>query len=174
MLKAFVKLFEGGDVLFYVLLCLAIILFVAEVFIPSFGIVGLSGMLMTIGAVTERCITGENSSNEILLFIFYIVLLIVAVCLPIKLIYRAVLKRRKKNKTAMVKGNKVPLTEEGNANYSFLVGKVGEVVSDLRPSGKAVFDGKIYEVTTSKEYIYSGATVKAIKVYAQKIVVRKI
>ena len=73
-----------------------------------------------------------------------------------------------------VKNEEVNFTEQGNMDFSFLVGKEGEVVSDLKPSGKVVIDSKIYDVTTSKEYIYSGAKVKVIYVLAQKIVVKKI
>lgn len=174
MFKAFVTLFTQADALFYVLFALTLVLFIAEIFIPSFGIVGIGGFLMGMGAITERCITGNNTSNQILAYIFWIVVLISLVVALIKVIYQLILSRRKMKNTMVVKGNVVPSTEQGNPDFSFLLGKTGVVTSDLKPSGKVQIDGKIYDVTTSKDYIFAGSEVKVIEVYASKVVVKKL
>ncbi len=174
MFKAFLTLFSGADAVFYVLFALAIGLFVLEIFIPSFGISGVAGLLMTVGAITERCITTEVSSTEIIFYIFWCIILIAFVVAVVKIVYNIVKTYRKNKAMIIVKGNKVPTTEEGNPDYSFLLGKCGVVVADLKPSGKAEFDEKVYDVTTTKEYIFAGSRVRVKKVYAQKIVVEKI
>lgn len=174
MFKAFLTLFSGADAVFYVLFALAIGLFVLEIFIPSFGLVGIAGILMTIGAITERCVVQEVSSTEIIFYIFWCIILIVFIVGAVKIVYQLVRNHRKRKAMVTVKGNKVPTTEEGNPDYSFLLGKCGVVVADLKPSGKAEFDEKIYDVTTTKEYIFAGSRVRVKKVYAQKIVVEKI
>lgn len=173
MLNAFVTLFTGADWLFYLLLIISISLFVAEVFIPGFGIAGLGGVLSTVATVTERCVHGNNSSNEILLYILYIVLIISLVSSIVKWIYAIHKAKKNRPKFRIVDGNQIPLTESGNLDYSFLIGKEGEVVSDLHPIGKVNIDGGIYEVTTAKEYIYTGTVVVVEDIFGQRIVVKR-
>lgn len=173
MINAFVTLFTQGDALFYILFVLAIVLLVAEAIIPSFGIIGIGGILMAIGATVSRCLTGDNSTKEIILYIVYILVILLAMIILTKLFHKAHLYRINKKKYAIVDGVKIPLTNEGNLDYSFLLGKEGEVVSDLKPLGKIKIDGNVFEATTTKGYIYSGTLVRVDKVVAQKIIVKK-
>lgn len=173
MKDAFITLFTEADVLFYCLFALSIILLIAEVFIPSFGVVGMGGILSAFGAVAARTVEKNLSKKTTILYIVYIALLIVAIVVLIKLIKKLDDKRKTKTGYAIVDGNKIPLTKDGYLDYSFLVGKEGVVVADLKPSGKVNIDGKIYEVTTTKEYIYSGAAIRVDKVINQRVVVRK-
>lgn len=172
MLNAFVTLFSGADIWFYLLLIFAIGLFVAEVFMPNFTLAGVVGVLMAVGAVTERCLTGTNDSKVIIFYIIYIVAIIALIVATVKVSYRLHIKKVESKKYAIVDGNKIPLTPEGNLDYSFLIGKEGEVVTDLKPSGKVNIEDKIYEVTSTKEYIYTGSYVRVEKVLGQKIIVK--
>ena len=173
MLKAFLTLFTEADVVFYILLALAVMLLVAEVFIPSFGIVGMSGLLAGIGAIIDRCVVIENTKIENVLYIVYIVVLLASVVGIFKLFQKMDKIRKDKKSYAIVDGNKIPLTSDGFLDYSFLVGKEGVVVSDLKPAGKAEIEGKVYEVTATKEYIYSGTHIRVDKIINQRVVVKK-
>lgn len=173
MFKAFITLFTEADVLFFILLALCIALLVAEVFIPSFGIVGLGGLLMGFGAVTIRCTSEGNTPTEIIFYIIYTVLIIFAIVGLVKLIYKFCLVGKSKKRTVTINGNKVPATKDGKPDYSFLVGKSGEVVSDLRPIGKANIEGRIFEVNSDKEYIYTGTIITVVKIEDQRIIVKK-
>ena len=172
MFNAFLTLFTGADWLFYVLLVLAIGLFVAELLIPSFGLTGLGGILLTVSAITQRCTHGKNTANEILCYIVYIILLVIVVVFTTRAIIIAV-KKKSKVKYATVDGNKIPLTKEGNLDYSFLIGSEGEVITDLKPTGKVRFEQGTFEVTSTKEYIYAGAWVRADRIFNGRIIVRK-
>ena len=86
MFEAFVTLFSEADVLFYCLFSIAIILLVAETFIPSFGIVGMGGLLMALGAIVARCVSKKNTTLETVMYVVYIVLLMAVVIGLIKLI----------------------------------------------------------------------------------------
>ncbi len=173
MINAFVTLFSQGDALFYILFALAIVLLIAEAVVPSFGILGLGGILMSAGAIICRCLTGNNSSLQKFLFIVYILLILLLLIVITKLLYKLHQLRINRKKFAIIDGVKVPLTAEGNPDYSFLLGKEGEVVSDLKPLGKIRVDSNVFEATTMKGYIYSGTKVKVDKVIAQKIIVKK-
>ena len=174
MFDAFITLFSQADALFFVLFSLSLLLFVLEIFIPSFGIAGLAGILMTLGAITERCVSGSNSTTQVGFYIFWCVVLLAVVCSLVKFVFVLVRNHKKMKSMMIVKGNPVPSTEQGNPDYSFLIGKSGVVVADLKPSGKAEFDEKVYDVTTTKDYIFAGSRVRVKKVYASKIVVEKI
>lgn len=173
MFKAFVTLFIEADWVFFVLFFLAIGLFVLELFIPNFSIAGFAGIILTLGAITERCTAGENTSNQIIFYIVYITLLTFLSVIIAKSI--VVMVRRKKNriKFAMVDGNKVPLTKEGNLDYSFIIGEEGEVLTDLKPTGKVRFESGTFEATSTKEYIYAGTWVKADRIFNGRIIVNK-
>jgi len=128
MFKAFITLFSEADWLFYVLLVLSVCLLVSELFIPNFSIAGFAGLILGLATVTERCVHGENTSNEILLYMLYIVGLILASVFLVKFITAMVQKKKVKVKYAVVDGNKVPLTKDGKPNYSFLIGEEGEII----------------------------------------------
>jgi membrane-bound serine protease (ClpP class) len=42
------------------------------------------------------------------------------------------------------------------------IGAIGRAVSDLRPSGKANFDGRLTDVVTDGEYILSGTAIVVV------------
>ena len=172
MFNAFLTLFTGADWLFYLLLVLSIGLFVVELIIPSFGLTGLGGILLTVSTITQRCTHGNNTANEILCYILYIVLLIAVTVIIARAIIIA-MKKRSKIKYATVDGNKIPLTKDGNLDYSFLIGSEGEVITDLKPTGKVRFEQGTFEVTSTKEYIYAGAWVRADRIFNGRIIVVK-
>ena len=171
MLNAFITLFSRGGVAFYILFVIALILIICEALESSFGILGLGGILFGFGAIVARCFETDNTSTEIALYVFYIIALLVAAMLIVKLFKRLKRITKRTKAVAEVDGVEVPLTSEGNLDYSFLLGKEGEVVSDLKPLGKVKIDDQIYEATTAKGYIYSGAKIKVDKVIAQRIIV---
>jgi membrane-bound serine protease (ClpP class) len=54
------------------------------------------------------------------------------------------------------------------------VGWTGETVTDLRPAGKAEFDGKVLDVTTEGEFVTKGARVRITAEDGMRVVVREI
>jgi len=52
------------------------------------------------------------------------------------------------------------------------VGEVGEVVSTLRPTGKARFDEKIVDVVAQAEFLDKGTKVEIIEIHGNKVVVK--
>ena len=174
MFEILITLFSEADWLFFALYSLSIMLSIIEIFLPSFGIAGISGVLMLLSAITERCVYGNNSSKEIVFYIIYCILFFAVIVTAVKLIVVKIAKKiRNKTKFAVVDGNKIPLNSDGSLNYSFLLGKEGETITDLKPIGKVKFNEGIFEATTTKEYLYSGTIVKVDKIINQKIVVKK-
>jgi membrane-bound serine protease (ClpP class) len=63
---------------------------------------------------------------------------------------------------------------EEEENYASLVGKTGVADSVLRPSGKAVFDNKVYNVEADGEFVESGRGIVVTKVRGSRITVKRV
>jgi membrane-bound serine protease (ClpP class) len=63
---------------------------------------------------------------------------------------------------------------EGVESYAALVGKIGVTDTVLRPSGKAVFDGKVYDVEADGEFVESGRGILVTKVRGSRFTVRRV
>lgn len=66
-------------------------------------------------------------------------------------------------------------TESGyvsNVNRNELIGKIGVLVTDLRPSGTLLLDGERIDVVSEGNFIMKGTHVKVIKTEGSRIVVR--
>ena len=75
------------------------------------------------------------------------------------------------DKTAVINPDLPPEDEE---NYSALVGKTGTADSVLRPSGRALIDGKIYTVEADNEFVDTGRGVIVTRVRGNRIIVRRV
>lgn len=173
MFEAFVTLFSKADWVFYVIYALAIALFVIKMYFPKYWTLSIAGIIFAVGAITERCMTGNNTATEIVFYIIYSLLLIVIVCALINIVRQLIQIKATRKVMAKVKGNNVPLTPEGNPDYSFLMGKVGMVITDLKPTGKVEIQGAVYEVSSMNDYISAGNIVKVVKVMISRVFVEK-
>ncbi len=173
MFEAFVTLFSEADWVFYVVYAVALALFIIKMYLPKYWILNIAGIILTIGAITERCVTGENTSRQIIFYIIYSILLLILICAVIRLVRQFIQINKTRKIMAKVKGNNVPLTPEGNPDYSFLNGKVGMVVTDLKPTGKVEIQGSIYEVSSMSDYVPAGSIVKVVKVMVSRVFVEK-
>ena len=72
---------------------------------------------------------------------------------------------------AEVKAGRPPEDEE---NFAALVGKIGTSDSILRPSGRAVIDGKVYTVEADGEFVDSGRGIIVTRVRGNRIIVRRV
>lgn len=61
-----------------------------------------------------------------------------------------------------------------NEDNTALIGKCGETVTQLRPAGIALIDGKRVDVVTDGEYLEKGISVKVSDIQGRRIIVEKI
>jgi len=159
---------------------LGVVLIALEVFvIPGFGIAGVSGLILTIGSLVFSMLNNDFfdftfvGSGEV----FTAALVALAGTMGgIGLLF--VLGVRLTNTKAF---SRIALedTQDSSKGYSAnarnvsMLGKTGIAYTILRPSGKAMIDGELYDATTRGNHIEKGETIEVIDDSSNTIKVKK-
>jgi len=163
---AFMDLLIGVSWISVVLFVVGMILVIAEMFQPGFGLFGTFGVLTLIGCIF---VTANTITEGIILTIA-----ITAILLILFFIFLVLLSRGKiPGKLILEQAEKKEDGYVGTADYNNFIGKTGLVTSICRPVGSAYFDGKRLEVVTMGEFIEKGASVEVIEVEGNRVVVKE-
>lgn len=144
-----------------VLILLGIALLVAEIFIPSFGITGLLGIISIIGGIV---LTASSVGQGIVMFL--VILIVVMVLMFFS--YRYVVTR----KSSLILTD-VLNEETSDADLKFFLKKRGVALTILRPAGKGDFDGVRLDVMTEGDFIKKGTGIIVSRIEGKKIFVRE-
>lgn len=154
-----------------VMLCIiiGIALLVFELFMPGVGIAGISGTLLLAGAVALLWFR-----HGAMVGVFALVCFLFIVFVTVAFIVRAYSKKggrfNKKFGLSGASGKESSIEKE----LADLIGKEGEALCALRPSGTALIEGKRYNVISNNAFIEKGAKIKIVDVDGVKIVVENI
>ena len=145
-------------------LLLGALLLAAEVFLPGFGLPGISGIVLVIaGVVLAWMAFGPLVAVAILL------VLIAVLAVLVTSVVNAASKGNGRYGRIFLK-EKEELHPQGDMEV--LVGREGVATSVLRPAGIADFDGVRLNVVTEGGFIEQGVKVKVVRVEGTRIVVR--
>ncbi|MDB5351402.1 MAG: hypothetical protein JWN86_2649 [Planctomycetota bacterium] len=157
-----------GTELVWPTLCLALglILLIAEVFIPSGGLIGL----LALGLMVVSLYLGFTTTAHGLKF-----LVALAVLLPLSMV--AAVQLWPRSPFAKFIFLKPPTPEESAPEVrgvvlDHLIGQFGRALTPLRPSGLVDFDGRRLDGLSEEGLIPSGALVRAVQIRSGQIVVR--
>lgn len=158
-----------------------LVLIFLEIFvIPGFGITGISGIVLTIGALTLALVRNINfdftfvpAGSVAVSFL----MVTVAMALPLVLliafgqqIFSTTLFQKMSVATEM-------RTSEGfsvkDSVLEALIGSNGITVTDLRPAGKIEVNGERYDVVADGGFITKGSDVKVVSIRSNYLVVEK-
>jgi membrane-bound ClpP family serine protease len=158
----------GGWLLFAVFLyvaCAALI--VAEVFLPSGGLLSICALACVVGGVAIFFRISSTAG--------WLGIVVAVVMIPLLLVgaYRLLPKTRF-GRNVILSG---PVRERGDAipdtaELVKLLGQVGRVLTPLRPVGTCDFSGRRVECVAEAGYVQKGATVKVIRVEGTQLTVR--
>lgn len=153
-----------------ILVCIVagLALLIVEVFVPGFGIPGISGIvLLLISAVLLWIQAGPLAA----LGLVVVIVALVAILLSITL--KSASNGRLSKSPLILSTEERP--EEGylaaNADMSVFVGREGKTNTVLRPSGIADFDGVRLNVVSDGSFIKEDAKVRIDRVEGSRIVV---
>jgi membrane-bound serine protease (ClpP class) len=165
-----------------VLFLAGLVLLAVELFvIPGFGVVGISGFLLIGLSLVfsmqdfviprfdwEWALLGRNVVVVIISLILSVAgIAVIALLGPKTRIFDRFTLKSQITGTA---GGRF----EDEEDYAALTGKIGVADSVLRPSGKAVFDGKVYSVEADGAFIESGKGIIVTQVRGNRIIVKRV
>lgn len=142
-----------------ILILIGIGLLVAEIFIPSFGMTGLLGIVSIVAAIV---LTAETLGQGIVMFLVILVIVLVLMFFA----YRIVASRR----SPLILKDSVK--EEDAEDLQYYLGKEGVALSILRPAGKGDFDGVRLDVLTEGGFIPKGSDIVITNIEGKKIFVK--
>lgn len=153
--------------------------------IPGFGVFGVSGALLVLGALIMASQTFTGISLEYDLaragktFMTFaaslVVVMIVSSVISQNLHRIPFLKEMALSDPIHEPGPGEPrLKPELSPEQLALLGATGEAVTILRPAGKARIDGKLLDVVSDGPFVEAGRTVEIVQVQKNRIVVREI
>lgn len=149
---------------------LGLALLIVEVFMPGFGLPGISGIILEIACIA---LTYFSHGSMAALGVTLIILAVIAIAISLAL--RSANKGRL-SKSAVIL-TETESTEEGYVaakDMEVFLGKTGLTTTVLRPTGMAEFDGVRLNVQSDGEYIAMGETVRVDHVEGVRVVVRRV
>jgi len=162
----------GGDymsglmALGVILLIMGFIFVGIEMVIPGFGAPGILGACCLIAGVALLSDTYKQA------LIFTTIILVVLVIMFV--IIMSLLSKGKLDSPLILHDKQEK--EKGyisSDDLNYLLGKVGIASTDLRPTGRGVFDEIEFDVISDGRYISIGSKLEIYKVFNSKLVVRQ-
>lgn len=160
--------------------CLALEIFV----IPGFGVFGVSGILMIIGAIVMASMTlsglglqydiGRGVSSFAPFAAAILGVIVFASIMSRYIPHLPILSSMVLTPPNYSNDDDGPRLKTSAVLVSELVGAQGIAVSVLRPAGKAQIEGQLYDVVSDGPYIQDGSQVTVVQAMGNRIVVREV
>ena len=138
---------------------------VLEMYIPGFGLTGVTGgVLLIIGIL----LTAKSFMDALILIVIIMAVLGIALTLVLQSAAKGKLNKSLVLNDTLDKASGYIGTED----LDYFLGREGIAVTNMRPSGIADFDGVKLDVVTDGEFLKKEVKVKVIKVQGRRIVVK--
>ena len=171
MLEALTTLFAGTyGLVTAICLTVGLVLLAIEIFIPGFGVCGITGIVLLVFSVVFRIATSGNFLH----FLYLLIIILLAVGLVVLITIRSA-RYGLISKTPIVENSTAIPKDYGSneKNFGFLVNKVGTTKTICKPIGKMEIDNIEYQVISNGDYIEAGEKVRVVEVDGDTIVVKK-
>ena len=150
----------------FVLLAIGFLLLFLEFFLPG-GVIGISAILFILGSLVAFVLEGHSPLLSLLYFVF----VTASIAFFIRWILYAIKKTGPKN-TIMLDSN-----QEGFVASHFdksLIGKEGIALTDLKPAGKILVEGKEVQALSELGYISRSLKIQVVGGKGNHLVVKRI
>lgn len=145
---------------------MGITLLALEIFIPSFGIIGIAGIILTIYSVMDSF---ADSQMGIIILIVSALAIVLTVTIYVKLGFDRNLFDRfiLKNTNSATRGY------NSKSDHSNLLGKSGFTKSILRPTGRIEVEGISYDAKSESDFIGKDKEVEVVAIKDGHIIVKE-
>ncbi|MFM1581029.1 NfeD family protein [Helcococcus bovis] len=155
-----------NDVVFVIVLTLGLTALIMELFIPSFGIIGITGIYL----IFESFLAIKNIDNIFLCLIISILLSLSISLIIIKIFF----KNFDKNRLVLRDNMSKTKSKSVDPISLDLINKEGIVEKTLRPSGLVKIEGKLYNAVSFGDFISKDSDVKVERIEKNQIYVKEI
>ena len=151
-----------------VLALIGIALLVAELFLPGFGVSGITGVVCLIAVCVLQFTMNRPLVATIVAVVFGVILIVMVILfmhsMKNGLLFRSPIVLKDRIEAEAVKPS--------SGTLEHLIGKTGTAMTPLRPSGIALIDGQRYSVETQATFIEKDSEVTVLAVDGTKITVQ--
>ena len=152
------------------LLGLATIFGIAESLTPGFGVCGTIAIICSAASIVLQGVFTKS-----LLAVLLVLVLILAIAIILFMIFAYSAKKGHLRKTPIVESRSAIPEDYGvDKEVKLLIGKVGVVVSECKPVGKAEFDGKSFTIISKNKNVSVGKLVVVEEIKDNIIFVREL
>ncbi|MDD7305630.1 MAG: NfeD family protein [Peptoniphilaceae bacterium] len=144
-----------------------VLLLTLELFIPSFGIIGIVGAILTGYSIFDAF---DNSLTSFIVLLTTAAAVLISVTVFVRLGFKA----KVFDKAILENGQTKERGYNSKKDYSNLVGKIGFTKTILRPTGVIVFDGTSYDAKTKGDFIKKDKKVIVREIKDGHIIVEEI
>jgi membrane-bound ClpP family serine protease len=156
--------FETIGTLSAILFIVGLLLLTAEMFMPGFGIAGITGLVLLIVAIL---VTAENVTEALIMT----AILIVMVTLVLLFLLRSAKKGTISHRLILWSAARKEQGYSAIGDNSNLLGRDGVALTVLRPAGFGDFAGQRLDVVTEGSFIPAGTKIRIIRVEGRRIIV---
>ena len=150
-----------------ILMLVGVGLLVFEMYVPGFGVPGISGIaLLALGFILLKPTLGQG------LVLFAILAAILCAALSICLITAS--KGRLSKSKLVLNDVAVPAEAAEHNDLNYFIGHEGVTHTALRPAGIGEFDGVKLNVVSDGEFIAQGRAIRVLSVQGNRIVVQEL
>lgn len=159
--------YNVADNMTILIFIMGVTLLALEIFIPSFGVIGIIGLILSGYSVMDSF---SDSRMGVLVLVLTALAIILTVTIYVKLGFDRSLFDR------MILSNTNSSTRGYNSktNYDNLVGKSGLSKSILRPTGRIEIDGNIYDAKSESDFISKDRNILVTRIKNGNIIVKEI
>jgi membrane-bound serine protease (ClpP class) len=161
-MQDFINIFAVISIPALIMFIMGIALLILEMFVPGFGVAGISGIVLLVLAAVFQARTFEQG-------------LILIVLMGIIVGAAAVIFFKSASKGAVFRSDMV-LKEKSLKAEELVVlqpGDIGTALTILRPAGSAIFEDKRYDVISQGDFISRDTPIRVVSVEGNKIIVEK-
>lgn len=145
---------------------MGITLLALEIFIPSFGVIGIVGIILTIYSVMDSF---ADSQMGILILIVSALAIVLTVTIYVKLGF----ERNLFDKFVLKNTNSSARGYNSKNDHSILLGKTGLTKTILRPTGRIEVGGKAYDAKSDSDFIGKDKEVEVVAIKDGHIIVKE-
>ena len=150
-----------------IMMIVGYVLLIVEMYIPGFGLAGISGSLLMIGGIA---LMEPTPLQALILVLISVVMLGIAFSVAMHSFSTGRLSRSKLVLNAALENPQD--APEGDLRY--FIGHTGQTHTALRPAGIAEFDGVKLNVVSDGGFVDAGRRVRVERVEGNRIVVREL